>query len=94
MILTREAVIAKIEERLAGRLSDAQLAAWAFDQSYAYEVEEIDYEEGAEELIDEVLDELMFADDPAFQLDEEELRELQKLLRIPPSGSDGAREEA
>ena len=36
-ITTRAAVAARIEARLAGRLTDAALAAWAFDRFYAEE---------------------------------------------------------
>lgn len=75
-VLTRSAVIAKIEARLAGQLSDAALATWAFDRFYAIELENEVYEEGMEDQIADVLDTLMFDDDPSFQLDEEELRGL------------------
>jgi hypothetical protein len=75
-IITREALIAQIEDRLAGRLSDDALAAWAFDRFYAEELGHEQYEAGAEQPIADVLDALMFDDDPGFQLDEEELRGL------------------
>ena len=75
-IVTRAAVIAQIEDRLAGRLDDSALAAWAFDRFYAQELGQEDYEAGAEPVIADVLDVLMFDDDPSFQLDQEELRAL------------------
>jgi hypothetical protein len=74
--VTRAAVIAQIEERLAGRLDDAGLAAWAFDRFYAQELGQEDYELGAEPVIADALDMLMFDDDPGFRLDQEELRDL------------------
>jgi hypothetical protein len=75
-VLTRAAVIAQIEARLAGRLDDAALAAWAFDHFYAEELGEEQYEAGAESVTADILDALMFDDDPGFQLNEEELRAL------------------
>jgi hypothetical protein len=52
------------------------LAAWAFDRFYAEELGSEAYEAGAEVPITEVLDSLMFGDNPGFRLDEEELRAL------------------
>jgi hypothetical protein len=75
-MLTRAAVIAQIEARLEGRLDDAALATWAFDRFYAEELGTEHYESGAEQVIAEVLDALIFDDDPGFQLDEEGLRAL------------------
>lgn len=75
-IVTRAAVIAQIEDRLAGRLDDSALAAWAFDRFYAQELGQEDYEAGAEPAIADALDALMFDDAPGFQLDQEELRAL------------------
>jgi len=69
-------VIAQIEDRLAGQLNDSALAAWAFDRFYAQELGQEDYEVGAEPLIADALDALMFDDDPDFQLGQEELRAL------------------
>lgn len=75
-VLTRAALIERIEARMEGRLSDAALAAWAFDRFYAEEMGEEMYEPGAESAIADALDALMFGDDPGFRLDEEELRAL------------------
>jgi hypothetical protein len=74
--LTRAALITRIEDRLAGRLDGAAIAAWAFDRFYAEELGQEQYEAGAESVIAETLDTLMFDDDPGFRLDEEELRAL------------------
>ena len=75
-ITTRATVVARIEARLSGQLSDSALAAWAFDRFYAEELGSEAYEAGAEVAIAVVLDALMFADDPGFRLVEEELRAL------------------
>jgi hypothetical protein len=75
-IITRAAVIAQIEDRLAGRLDDSALAAWAFDRFYAQELGQEDYEAGAEPALADALDMLMFDDDPGFRLDQEELRKV------------------
>ena len=75
-ITTRATVVARIEARLSGQLSDTALAAWACDRFYAEELGSEAYEAGAEVAIADVLDALMFADDPGFRLVEEELRAL------------------
>ena len=75
-VVTRAAVIAQIEDRLAGQLDDSALAAWAFDRFYAQELGQEDYEAGAEPAITDALDALMFDDAPGFQLNQEELRAL------------------
>ena len=75
-ITTRATVVAQIGARLSGQLSDTALAAWAFDRFYAEELGNEAYEAGAEAAITDVLDALMFGDDPEFRLDEEELRAL------------------
>ena len=75
-ITTRAAIVRRIEARLSGQLTDAALAAWAFERFYAEELGSEAYEVGAEVVIADVLDALMFVDDPGFRLDEEELRGL------------------
>jgi hypothetical protein len=60
----------------SGQITDDALAAWAFYLFYAEELGSEAYEIGAEATIADVLDALMFVDDPGFQLDEEELRGL------------------
>jgi hypothetical protein len=74
--ITRAAIIQQIEARLAGRIDDAALAGWSFDRFYAEELGEADFEADAEPAIADALDTLMFADDPSFRLNEEELRAL------------------
>jgi hypothetical protein len=75
-ITTRATIVKCIEDRLSGQLTDTALAAWAFERFYAEEMGSEAYEAGAEVAITEVLDALMFADDPGFRLDKEELRGL------------------
>ena len=75
-ITTRATIVKRIEARLSGQLTDAALAAWAFDRFYAEELGNETYEAGAESAITDVLDALMFGDDPGFRLDEEGLRAL------------------
>jgi hypothetical protein len=75
-ITTRAMIVARIEAWLSGKLSDAALAAWAFDRFYAEELGSETYEAGAEEVIADALDALMFGDDPSFRLDQEGLRAL------------------
>ena len=80
-ILTREQVAASIHACLEDRLSQAQLAKWAFDQFYKLEIEELEYEEQHAELLSEVLDQLMFTDEASFQLDEQDLAMLVRRLQ-------------
>ncbi len=75
-ITTRATIVARIEARLSGQLTDTALAAWAFDRFYAEELGSEAYEAGAEVAITDALDALMFGDDPGFRLDEEGLRAL------------------
>lgn len=75
-ITTRAAVLSQLEARLDGRIDDAALAAWAFDRFYAAELGNEQLEAGAATTITDVLDALMFGDDPSFRLDQEELRGL------------------
>lgn len=80
MIITRNDIITRIEDRLAGRMSAATLAAWAFDRFYAIEQGDEEPEAEAAEPVADVLDELMFADDESFALDDADLRRLIVLL--------------
>ena len=80
-ILHREQVAAVIQARLDGKLTNAQLSKWAFDQFYKIEVEELQYEDEYDALLSEILDELMFADEASFQLEEQDLRMLARRLQ-------------
>ena len=74
--ISRADVIAQVEARLAGSLSQKALAGWAFDRFYAEELGSAAYEADAEDVLADVFDALMFSDDPGFGLDEAELRAL------------------
>jgi hypothetical protein len=75
-ILTRPQVAQQIMSHLVGQISAAKLSSWAFDHFYQLELEAEQLEPGHEELLEYVLDELMFGDDPHFQIDENGLRAL------------------
>jgi hypothetical protein len=83
MILARSVVIARLEDRLAGRIDDRGIAAWAFDSYYALEQGELSIDPDDADLIADALDDLMFADDPSFALDEADLRRLIARLQEP-----------
>lgn len=80
-MLTRNDVITTIEAHLAGQMNAVALAGWAFDRFYAHDLGEEEIDEEDAEVIMAVLDELMFADDAAFALDEIALRTLIARLR-------------
>ncbi len=75
-MLTRADLITRIEEHLAGSLSAPALAMWAFDRFYAHDIGIEEFSEKDAEIIAAVLDDLMFADDVAFALDEPTLQTL------------------
>lgn len=77
----RSEIITKIDEQIAGRLSAAALANWAFDMFYAIEQGEVT--EADSDLVVDVLDELMFADEALFALGEADLRRLIARLEQP-----------
>lgn len=81
--ITRQTVIDQIESRLRGALNDSALAAWAFDRFYELELATVQCETGAEAVIVDILDRLMFIDDATFRLEDEELRGLVARLRTP-----------
>jgi hypothetical protein len=73
-------LIELIGQRLAGALTDAQLAKGAFDRFYELELDDADLDETAPTLA-AVLDALMFADEPDFALEEAELARLRAQLQ-------------
>lgn len=82
--MTTVALVAEqLTARRAGKISDKQLAAWAFERFYAVEAgtEELDPHDA--EVIGIILDELMFCDDPHFALDDSMLQQL--LTRLTTS---------
>jgi hypothetical protein len=83
MILERSEIIAQIEQRLAEQTSAAMLAEWALDKFYALDQAQLAVAEADSGVIADVLDELMFADDARFALDEADLRRLLARLQSP-----------
>jgi hypothetical protein len=83
MILARSTVIAQLEDRLAGRVDDKALASWAFDSYYALEQGTLQVDPADADPIADALDDLMFADDPSFALDEADLLRLIARLQEP-----------
>ena len=79
-VLTRDQLRERLDAFLEGTLSVHALAAWAFDQFYSQEEGTLVYEEGFEEVIGAVLDELMWADSAAFALDVEVARRLMRQI--------------
>ncbi|MEI8307449.1 MAG: hypothetical protein WCF99_10325 [Chloroflexales bacterium] len=72
----RNDVVAKINERICGQISDAAIATWAFDLFYSIEQGEEEVDAEGSDAIADVLDELMFADEKPFALDDADLRRL------------------
>jgi hypothetical protein len=74
--LTRQQIIERL--RAAGNTpaSLRTLPAWAFEQFYAAEEGSIAWEPGYRRVISTVLDDLMFADDAAFALVEDDVARL------------------
>jgi hypothetical protein len=66
----------QIDARLGGALSREQLASWAFDRFYQIELGVAQPEPEYEELVESMLDILMFSDEHDFELDEASLRDL------------------
>jgi hypothetical protein len=80
-MITATELITQIERRLANEISNEALAAWAFDRFYELELSEDDPAEAEDGPIGEILDELMFADEPDFALSEVDLQRLLTRLR-------------
>ena len=85
-VLTREALRKQIESFVAGEIAVGALAAWAFDQFYREEEGVVVYEEGYEETIAAVLDDLMWGDNAPFTLDHPTARGLlQRIEQAQPA---------
>ena len=78
--LTRDAVREQIDRFADGALSPEALAAWAFDQFYHEAEGVITYEQGSEDAIEAVLDELMWMDSAPFRLDQGAVQQLRQRL--------------
>ncbi|WP_029214988.1 hypothetical protein [Kallotenue papyrolyticum] len=79
-ILDRQQIIDRISAVERGELTQAELAAWAFDQFYAEEAGALTFEPGYRRLIATTLDDLMFADHPDASLSPTELQHLRQAL--------------
>jgi hypothetical protein len=75
-MIHRNDIIAKLNERLGGQLSDAAIAAWAFDLFYAIDQGDEEVHPDDSDPIADALDELMFADETPFALGDADLRRL------------------
>jgi hypothetical protein len=82
-MITRAEVIAQIEACLDGQLSIASLASWAFDRFYELELNDESLDEANDTVLATALDDLTFADEQDFALDEADLRRLLTFLREP-----------
>lgn len=80
-LLTRADIVTQLRACRAGTLTQAGLAAWAFKQFYDEDLELLEFEDEADEEIRDVLDTLMFCDDPNFALDDAALDALVKQLQ-------------
>lgn len=83
MMVQRSDLITKIEDRLAGRLGAAALAAWAFELFYAIDQGQREVLPEDADVVADLLDELLFADDESFALDETDLQRLLARLHQP-----------
>lgn len=83
MIFERSALIAKLQERLDGRIGAAELAQWAFDRFYELDQGMLAVDAADIDVIADVLDELLFADDTRFTPDETDVRRLIARLQEP-----------
>lgn len=83
MMVQRSDLITKIEDRLAGRLGAAALAAWAFELFYAIDQGQREVVAEDADVVADLLDELLFADDESFALDETDLQRLLARLHQP-----------
>ncbi len=79
-VLDRQAVCGRLRAFLAGKQSAASLAGWAFDQFYAEAEGELVYEAGYRSILAQTLDDLMFGDDPHFQLTRPEVEQMVQQL--------------
>jgi hypothetical protein len=75
-LLDRAQLIAQLHAAAQGDTSAQELAAWAFDQFYAEEAGAVEFEPGYRRVIAGALDDLMFADQPGFQLAAADLQQL------------------
>ncbi len=92
--LSRFAVEEQIAAHIAGKLSAQTLAAWAFEQSCDEEEEQISFEQGYEDAIADVLDDLMWVDDRTFSIDAEAAQKLVARLQERTQEGESASDDA
>ncbi len=80
-VLTAALLAEKIVEFQQGKITNVALAAWALDRFYASDQGLECFEPAHAAVIAEVIDDLMFADETAFQLDPEAIQGLVARLR-------------
>jgi len=78
--LTRQQIIEQLHAAAATPELLRTLPAWAWDQFYAHEDEQIAFEPGYRAAISSVLDDLMFGDDAAFALTNDDVARLIRVL--------------
>ncbi len=79
-VLTRQDILTQLHAAMVGKLTEQQLAAWAFEQFYAEEAGRLEFEPGYRQIIGAVLDELMFGDAESFRLKNEDFQRLREQL--------------
>jgi hypothetical protein len=80
-VLTATLLADKLVEFQQGNITDVALAVWALDRFYASDQGRESFDPAHAAVIAEVIDDLMFADETAFQLDPEAIQGLVVRLR-------------
>ncbi|MBA3945553.1 MAG: hypothetical protein H0X37_13420 [Herpetosiphonaceae bacterium] len=79
-VLDRVAMLDQLRAFLVGQQSVVSLARWAFDQFYAEAEGKVSYEAGYRSILAQTLDDLMFGDDPHFQIARTEVEHMVQQL--------------
>lgn len=85
--LTRQEIIARLRAANTPAAVHA-LPAWAFEQFYAWEEGKLALELGYRSVLSAVLDDVMFGDDPAFALTNDDVAQLIHRLEQAQLGTD------
>lgn len=92
--LTRQDVIQQLQVAAEGTIPAKTLSRWAFDQFYAEEAGDVEFEPGFRHSIGAVLDDLMFGDEPDFALTADDLRNrIDRLAAAQPTFDDDEEDE-
>lgn len=100
-ILTRQMLIDKLRAAAVSASTQqrtgaagASLASWAFDQFYAEEEGSISFEPGYRRVIGAAIDDVMFSDQPGFQLSADDLAQMiDRLEQATPSADESDDED-